>query len=105
MADEKDHLGDKLRDKERAEEDSYFSQRDKELLEKLKRQKAEAGKASVSLRCPKDGTALAGVDHHGVTVEECPTCGGMWLDKVELETVAKREKDSWLGRFVYGPRK
>ena len=37
---EKDRYGDKLRDLERAREDKYFSDRDKELIEKAKRQKA-----------------------------------------------------------------
>ena len=105
MVDEKDRFGDKLREKERAEEDLYFSQRDRELLDKLKEQKAAAGAATGALRCPKDGAALVAVDHHGVSVEECPTCGGLWLDKGEMETIARREKDSWLGRLVYGPRK
>ena len=42
---------------------------------------------------------------HGVTVEECPTCHGTWLDANELETVAQRERDSWLGRLFYRPRR
>jgi len=104
MADDKDRLGDKLRDKERGEEDRYFIQRDKALLEKLKQQQAGAAEPA-GMRCPKDGTALASIDQHGVTVEECPKCGGLWFDKGEVETVAKREKDSWLGRLVFGPRK
>jgi hypothetical protein len=104
MADDKDRLGDKLRDKQRGEEDRYFNQRDKALLEKLKQQQAGAA-APAGMRCPKDGTALASIDQHGVTVEECPKCGGLWFDKGEVETVAKREKDSWLGRLVFGPRK
>ena len=32
----KDPLGDKLRDKEKAEEDRYFAERDKELARKFK---------------------------------------------------------------------
>jgi len=46
MADEKDEknrLGDKLRDKERAEEDKFFREREKAALEKL-RQKQQADK-------------------------------------------------------------
>ena len=106
MADEKDRFGNKLRDKERGEEDRYFSQRDRELLEKLKKQQAGGAEEAVaSMRCPKDGTALVSMDQHGITVEECPKCGGLWFDKGEAETVAKREKDSWLGRLVFGPRK
>jgi hypothetical protein len=104
MADEKDRFGNKLRDKERGEEDRYFSERDRALVDKLKQQKAGAAETA-SMRCPKDGTALASIDQHGVMVEECPKCGGLWFDKGELETVAKREKDSWLGRLVFGPRK
>ena len=105
MADEKDRFGDKLRDKERGDEDRYFSARDKALLEKLKQQRPGGGEAAGSMRCPKDGTVLASVDQHGVTVEECPKCGGLWFDKGEVETVAKREKDSWFGRLVFGARK
>ena len=32
----KDRLGDKLRDAEKAREDQYFAQRDKEILDRLK---------------------------------------------------------------------
>ncbi len=35
---EKDRLGDKLRDAGKGREDDYFARRDRELLEKLKRE-------------------------------------------------------------------
>jgi hypothetical protein len=105
MADEKDRFGSKLRDKERGEEDQYFGERDRALLEKLKQQRAGAAQPVASMRCPKDGTALASIDQHGVTIEECPKCGGLWFDKGEVETIAKRDKDTWLGRLIFGPRK
>ena len=99
--DEKDRLGGKLREKEKAEEDHYFAQRDKELLEKMKQQQAEAQEANQALmRCPKCGTKLNTVEHHEVTVEECPACQGMWLDRGELEILAQRENEGWLSRFV-----
>ncbi len=42
MANEnKDRLGDKLRDLERGREEDYFARRDRELLEKMKRKEAE----------------------------------------------------------------
>ncbi len=34
--DQKDRLGDKLRDLEKAREDDYFARRDRELLEKMR---------------------------------------------------------------------
>lgn len=42
MGDEqKDRLGDKLRDVERGREDDYFKRRDRELLEKMRREEKE----------------------------------------------------------------
>ena len=41
MASEKDRLGDKLHDAEKAREDQYFARRDRELIEKLKREKEQ----------------------------------------------------------------
>ena len=102
MVDEKDRMGEKLQQREKAEEDRFFAERDKALLEKLRRgQPAPAA----DLVCPKDGTRLATVDHHGVTVERCPSCQGLWLDAGELEKIAARERDSWLGRLFLGARR
>lgn len=102
--DEKDRLGAKLREKEKAEEDRYFAQRDKELLEKLKEQQSEPQESVLQqqalMRCPKCGTKLTTVTHHDVTVEECSACQGMWLDRGELEILAQRENEGWLSRFV-----
>ncbi len=63
---EKDRLGDKLHKKEKAEEDRYFAERDKALLEKLRRGTDE--------HCPTCGAALGAVERQGKTVHECPTC-------------------------------
>jgi hypothetical protein len=107
MADEKDPLGTKLRQKGKVEEDRFFQEREKALVEKLKREKtaaeAAASREAARMRCPKCGEPLAAIEHRGVTVEQCPACGGKWLDEGELETIAGRERDSWLGRFFYRP--
>ena len=99
MADEKDRLGEKLHQKEKAEEDRYFAERDRELLERLRRQKE-----AESLSCPRCGKALSPVVYRGVTVDQCPACEGVWLDRGELEALAPRERGSWLGRFFYRPK-
>lgn len=99
--DEKDRLGGKLREKEKAEEDRYFAQRDRELLEKMKQQQTESQESAQALmRCPKCGTKLDTITHHEVTVEECPSCQGMWLDRGELEILAQRENEGWLSRWM-----
>jgi ribosomal protein L37AE/L43A len=98
---EKDPVGDKLRDKEKAEEDRYFAQRDRELVEKMKKEHGEAAsQAAALMHCPKCATKLVTVTQHDVTVEECPSCKGMWLDRGELETLAKRENEGWVGRLI-----
>jgi len=105
MVDEKDRFGEKLHQKEKAEEDRFFAARDQALLEKLRREKTAAQLAELRelahMRCPKCGDGLATVEHHGVRVEECPACHGMWLDQGELEQLAHRERDSWLGRLFF----
>ena len=103
MATEKDRLGDKLRDAEKAQEDLYFAKRDKELIEKLRRQKEEAFKddlkVAAALVCPRCGQALEAKVEHGVRLDECPGCGGLWLDKGEFEVLAEHEAAGWFGRL------
>ena len=101
--DEKDRLGAKLKEREKAEEDRFFAERDRELLEKLRQQQSSVAETELRqqalMRCPKCGEKLVSHQHHEVTVEECPSCRGMWLDRGELEIVAQRENESWLARF------
>ena len=104
--DEKDRLGTKLREKERAEEDSYFAERDRELIAKLKQaQEAEqetTPRARARCRCPKCGDRLSQRLVHGATIEECPACQGIWLDKGELKTVSQRGEEGWIEKFLEG---
>jgi len=105
MVDEKDRMGQKLRQKEKADEDRFFAERDKAAVEKLRRERAAAAHAGAPAEpvCPRDGTTLVAADHHGVTVDRCPSCQGLWLDAGELEKIASRERDSWLGRLFFRP--
>ena len=53
MADEKDRFGETMKLAERAKEDIYFAERDRELIEKLKAQLQKADKQVSKLHCPK----------------------------------------------------
>jgi DNA repair exonuclease SbcCD ATPase subunit len=101
--DDKDRLGKKLTEKERAEEGRFFAERDREALRKLQ-EKAAATAVPAQGACPRCSQPLRTVKHHGVGVEECPTGHGMWLDQGEIEVIASRERDSWLGRLFYLPK-
>lgn len=104
MSDEKDRFGDKLREVEKGREDSYFAARDRALLQKLKTEAAGKQEATLKelarMRCPKCGEHLTTVKHLDVNVDECSTCRGVWLDKGELEEIAKREINGWLARYL-----
>lgn len=47
------------------------------------------------LLCPKDQTAMRGIERNGVTIERCPECGGIFLDRGELERLTEAE-----GRYL-----
>ena len=55
--------------------------------------------AKSQLRCPHDQTKLSVFHHDGVEIDHCATCGGIWLDAGELNTLLKmiaqrKEEDS-----------
>ncbi|MEA2626667.1 MAG: uncharacterized protein QOD06_2712 [Candidatus Binatota bacterium] len=102
--DEKDRFGEKLREKERAEEDRFFAQRDRDLLEKLRRSSSEQEESTIQelarSRCPRCGTRLVAKQVDGVEIDECPSCSGVWLDKGELEALSRRDSKTWLARVL-----
>ena len=95
---------DSLREKGRAEENVFFAKRDRELIEKLKQQKEEEHEQTVKelalARCPRDGERLVQRELHGVTVDDCPNCQGIWLDKGELEALSERQGAEGVGSFL-----
>ena len=75
-------------------EDEYFAQQNAELLRQAAREDAaaaaEAERKTHYMKCPKDGYDLDTSEYHGVQIETCPHCGGMWLDAGELEASPTR---------------
>jgi uncharacterized protein YbbK (DUF523 family) len=103
MADtERDRFGDKLRDKQKGQEDDFFARRDRELLEKMRKERRESLPATTTgtMDCPRCGAKLVERVQHEITVDECPSCGGLWLDKGEFEHIAGREGEGWFGRLL-----
>jgi uncharacterized protein len=91
-------------DKPSRNEDEYFVKQDAELL-RAQRALAEAAlrdaeRKSHYLKCPKDGYDLASSVYHGVQIETCPHCGGMWLDAGEVEAVSHEERPGLLTRVL-----
>jgi hypothetical protein len=85
-------------------EDEYFAREDAELVRKERERAlaaaAEAERKSHYLKCPKDGYDLKTSEYHGVQIETCPHCGGVWLDAGELKAVAQKEHVNVLTRVL-----
>lgn len=85
-------------------EGQYFAQHDAELLQK-ERAAAEAAATAAErkthyMKCPKDGYDLASKEYHGVLIETCPRCGGMWIDADDLDAVAHEHRPALLTRII-----
>ena len=85
-------------------EDEYFVKQDAELI---KRQRELAQSAAIEserkthyMKCPKDGFDLGSSQYHGVQIETCPHCGGMWLDAGEIDVVAHEERPALFTRVL-----
>lgn len=85
-------------------EDEYFVKQDAELLRKQRLQAEaaarEAERKTHYMKCPKDGYDLVSSIYHGVQIETCPHCGGMWLDAGEIDAVAHEERPALFTRVL-----
>jgi hypothetical protein len=86
-------------DKPSRNEDEYFA---KQELERRKKWAAEQSakmatdekeklKQAHWMKCPKCGRDLQEIALHGVNVDQCANCGGIFLDAGELEQIGKQD--------------
>jgi uncharacterized protein with PIN domain len=98
VPDEKDRFGEKLRNLEKAREDQWAAQHDRELLERLRLKQAELRQAvkdateAMGSLCPHCNQQLVKVEKAGVAVLTCPTDEGMWIEKSEFDKLLQRLK-------------
>lgn len=101
---ERDPLGEKIRMKERAEEDQYFAARDRELMAKLKHQQEteqeEIVREITRGRCPECGDRLQPHPAQGGIIHECPTCHGAWLSRTQMEMIVQQRRPGWTEKFL-----
>jgi hypothetical protein len=90
-------------DKPSRNEDEYFVKLDAELL-KARRAKLDAERLAQEraihlMKCPKCGGDLAEREMQHIKVDQCTECGGVWLDKGEIEMLMHSEESS-VGRVI-----
>jgi len=85
-------------------EDEFFAKKDAEHLKEQRRRAREAAEAAARhghfMKCPKDGHDLVPEEFHGVTVDRCLHCQGIFLDASEIAAVVAHEDMTLLGRVV-----
>ena len=42
------------------------------------------------ITCPSCGATMGVRDRHGVEIDQCPRCRGVWLDRGELDRIIER---------------
>jgi hypothetical protein len=85
-------------------EDEYFAKRDAELLrqqrEAAQKAAAEAERKSHYMKCPKCGYNLITGQWHGVEIDQCTSCHGIWFDAGEAESLLRGEDTGVMGRVL-----
>jgi uncharacterized protein len=93
-------------DKPSKAEDEYFARQEierrkkwaQEQSAKMATEEKERIKQLHYMKCPKCGMDLKEIDLHGVKVDQCASCGGVFLDAGEIEQIAGREDSGVMGR-------
>lgn len=85
-------------------EDEYFAREDAERLARL-RAKEQAEHQAVErrrhhMKCPKCGADLHSETFHGIQVDRCPECHGIWLDNGELALLMKHDDPGAISRVM-----
>jgi len=101
MENEKDRFGETMRLLERAKEDIYFAERDREILEKLRAELRKVEKSEAAPpACPKCPGKLESYTFYGFALDRCTQCGGIWMDKGEMEAIVRKINRGPLGAWL-----
>ena len=97
-------------DKPSRAEDEYFAKQELERRKQwAKEQSAKMATAEKDrlkqlhyMKCPKCGMDMSTIELQGVSVDQCPSCGGIFFDKGEIDEMLKAEKSSGIVGKVLG---
>lgn len=87
-----------IEEKPSRNEDEYFARLDAERLKERRAQldaeRLKQERNSHSNKCPKCGGDLKEHEYHGVKIDRCEDCQGIWLDDGEIDLIADLDKKS-----------
>ena len=87
-------------------EDEYFARQNLELIRemraKLDAERKKAERSSHAHRCPTCGGTLKEQHVEQVKIDECQDCGGVWLDRGELDQLRRVNRARGVSGGVLG---
>ena len=91
-----------MTDKPSRNEEEYFAKRTAELLRQqrdaIKKTAADAERHTHYMKCPKCGYDLITGDWHGVKIDQCTHCHGLWLDASQAESLLSHPHPNIIAR-------
>jgi ribosomal protein L37AE/L43A len=86
-------------------EEEYFARRDAELMRQQRataqQVAADAERRSHHMKCPKCGYDLITGEWHGIEIDQCTHCHGIWFDAGEAESLLTHDDRGIFSR-VFG---
>lgn len=74
-------------------EDEYFAKQNLEIIQEMRVrldvERKQAERKAHHNKCPRCGADLKEQHVEQVKIDECPECGGIWLDKGELDQLRR----------------
>ncbi len=87
-------------------EEEYFGKRNLEIIHemrlKLDAERRNAERKAHQNKCPRCGADLKENHAEHVKIDECSECGGIWLDKGELEQLRRVNQARGVSAGVLG---
>jgi hypothetical protein len=95
-------------DKPSRAEDEYFAKQEierrkkwaHEQSQKMAAEEKERLKQLHHMKCPKDGMDLATIEFHGIKIDQCATCNGVWFDGGEIEQLMNAKNSGLFGKVM-----
>jgi hypothetical protein len=83
------------------QEDAYFHQKDLDMLAKRRAEldALRSDSAVGEIKCPRCGSDMTEVAIENVKLDRCAGCGGVFLDKGELEMLTHSKSDGFFKRL------
>ncbi len=99
-------MADAWEERKKAIENEYFYKLEKEQIEQMRESAREQLIREASRnRCPKCGEPIEAKEFRGVPLDQCPSCGGVWLGPKDLEILAAKDHRTWFETWFQQEKK